>query len=87
MIPPRINFLCAPVGESEMLILGGMSNDEIFGDAFEFNRVGNKVTNTRRNDVKLDFPGNQWASIRQDQIVALAIDPRKQLRIISYTRG
>ena len=49
-----------------MLVLGGMSNDDMFGDAYEFNGANNQVTNTRRHDVKLDFPGNQWASIRTD---------------------
>lgn len=86
-IPLRLNFLCAPMGYSDMLVLGGMNNDDFLGDAYLFNSDTNKVTNTRSSDIKLDFPGNQWAWTRSDQIVALAIDPRRNLRLVTYTLG
>ena len=70
-----------------MLVLGGMSNDDLFGDGYVFSGKSAKVTNTRRNDSKLDFPGNQWAIVKSDQIIALTIDPRKKLRIVSHTLG
>ena len=86
-IPLRTNFLCAPVSNHEMLVLGGMNNDDILGDGYLFNSDTLKVTNPRRNDIKLDVPGNQWAWTKSNQIVALTIDPRKKLRLISYTSG
>ena len=70
-----------------MIVLGGMNNDDILGDGHLFNADSLKVTNPRRNDIKLDVPGNQWAWTRSDQIVALTIDPRRRLRLVSYTLG
>ena len=46
------------MGYNDMLVLGGMNNDEVLGDAYLFNSDSQKVTNTRRSDVRLDIPGN-----------------------------
>ena len=36
-IPQRINFLFAPSGVNDMLVLGGMSNEDLFGDGYLLN--------------------------------------------------
>ena len=46
------------MGYNEMLVLGGMNNEDFLGDAYLFNSDSLKVTNPRRSDVKLDIPGN-----------------------------
>ena len=87
----RINPLVAPIGPTEIVILGGSRKGEKqLGDGYLWNTANGSFTQVidySEDGFRFSTNGNQCASTRRGQVAGLISDSSKVLHFVTYTKG
>ena len=68
---PREASLCAPLNESEIVILGGYMNGEMSSDIFIFNTVDKSLESCGNNKLKFRHYNNSCFKVANNKVLAL----------------
>lgn len=87
LITPRELPLACPLNGSEILIMGGQSQQGMHSDAFVFNIQTSAVHKIAQGSMNFYSGNNQCVNVAEDRVMALVQDDAFRPKFIEFTKS